>query len=682
MTPTKRANSSRHRCQHLYTKRKKTLIGKTVGKYRIVEHLGRGGMAEVYKAHHPTLDRYVAIKVLHSFLADEEDFLTRFRREAKIVATFRHPNIVQVYDFDQDDASSNYFMVMEYVDGPTLKTRLRELTQEGRTLPLEEAVRIALALALALDYAHQQGMVHRDIKPANVIFTQKGQVILTDFGIAKMVNTSTLTASGAMVGTPAYMAPEQGMGQVGDERSDIYSLGAVLYQLVTGSLPYDADTPLGTVLKHINSPLTPPANLVPSLPPNIEAVIIRSLAKDPDNRYQTAKEFINDLQRAVAGKSVAGISTELAMSPAASLTITTTGAIPRARTRRGWFPVFATIVIIILLGIVALYATGLSDRLLATLFPQTPTPAPSATAPPEIEPTPDLAATFDFLSTQVANGVDSALSTRDALAIYEATLNAPTPTIPPTATPDLTATALAACLFDMAITEEQGVQSDIFMPGQQVIKRWTIQNTGTCAWPNDTDLVFVSGDEPVALMQSSIGTLAPGDTLEIQLTLQAPERLDSYTSVWQLQDGEENSIGEALEITFVVAPTPTLRPPTDTPTPEFTATPSEPLWMSIPGVVECQSGARGRTGWGWGGGPSDEYRYFLGRISPETELPGANNDFTGFPHVATYFTTSGEFTLPVPEDCCPGDVGRYTDPQGYEIVWQKVWLPETSCPEQ
>ena len=191
-------------------------------------------MAEVYKAHHPSLDRYVAIKVLHSFLADEEDFLTRFQREAKIVATFRHPNIVQVYDFDFDSQTNSYYMVMEFIDGPTLKTRLQEMAQKGARLPIEEAVRIAIAVADALEYAHQRGMVHRDIKPANIIFTQEGEVILSDFGIARMINTSTLTASGALVGTPAYMAPEQGMGQVGDERADIYSLGAVLYQLITG----------------------------------------------------------------------------------------------------------------------------------------------------------------------------------------------------------------------------------------------------------------------------------------------------------------------------------------------------------------------------------------------------------------------------------------------------------------
>ncbi|HTP10975.1 MAG TPA: serine/threonine-protein kinase, partial [Anaerolineae bacterium] len=229
------------------------MIGKTIGKYRIVEHLGRGGMAEVYKAYQPNLDRYVAVKMMHTFLSDEKEFLARFEREAKVVATLRHPNIVQVYDFDVEGGV--YYMVMEYISGETLKTRMQNLEANNEWVSLDDAARIILAVGSALKYAHERGMVHRDVKPANVMITLEGQVILTDFGIAKIVSASNLTASGAMVGTPSYMAPEQGMGQPGDERSDIYSLGVMLYQLVLGRLPFDADTPLAVVLKHINDPL-------------------------------------------------------------------------------------------------------------------------------------------------------------------------------------------------------------------------------------------------------------------------------------------------------------------------------------------------------------------------------------------------------------------------------------------
>ena len=239
------------------------MIGKTIGRYRIIEHLGRGGMAEVYKAYQASLDRYVAIKLMHAFLADEKEFLARFEREAKVVATLRHPNIVQVYDFDVDNGV--YYMVMEFINGETLKARLQALEARGEWVSLDDAVRIVLAVGSALKYAHERGMVHRDVKPANVMITTEGQVILTDFGIAKIVSASNLTASGAMVGTPSYMAPEQGMGQPGDERSDIYSLGVMLYQLVVGRLPFDADTPLAVVLKHINEPLPLPRLLKPDL---------------------------------------------------------------------------------------------------------------------------------------------------------------------------------------------------------------------------------------------------------------------------------------------------------------------------------------------------------------------------------------------------------------------------------
>ncbi len=273
------------------------MIGKTIGRYRIVEHLGRGGMAEVYKAHQASLDRYVAIKLMHTFLADEQEFLARFEREAKVVATLRHPNIVQVYDFDVDQGV--YYMVMEFINGDTLKARLQALEARGEWVSLDDAVRIVLAVGSALRYAHERNMVHRDVKPANVMITLDGQVILTDFGIAKIVSMSNLTASGAMVGTPSYMAPEQGMGQPGDERSDIYSLGVMLYQLVLGRLPFDADTPLAVVLKHINEPLPLPRLLKPDLPDALNAVILKSLAKDPNERYQKVAEMLADLRRAM-----------------------------------------------------------------------------------------------------------------------------------------------------------------------------------------------------------------------------------------------------------------------------------------------------------------------------------------------------------------------------------------------
>jgi tRNA A-37 threonylcarbamoyl transferase component Bud32 len=587
-------------------------------------------MAEVYKAYHPGLDCHVAIKVLHSFLASEEDFLTRFQREARVVAAFRHPNIVQVYDFDSDAENNAYYMVMEFIDGPSLKTRLQEMAKDGEVMPLDEAIRVAIAVANALDYAHKHGMVHRDIKPANIMSTQDGQVVLTDFGIARMINTATLTASGAMVGTPAYMAPEQG-SRTGDERSDIYSLGVVLYQLVTGELPFEADTPLGIILKHINAPLRPPTEVKPTLPAGIEAVIMRTLAKDPDDRYQTAREFAADLGKCLAGEPVEPVPPELAMAlttPGATIGTPAQAqrpALPRpsatpppqaaatARPGWGWIAGLAVVLALVLLGGVAFLTTDASRHLFAALLGQTATPTPDVTGAPTHTPTPDLTATYDVNATQFAVW----------MATYVATTGVtPTPSPSPTAspTPDLTATAMAACVFDMEVVSDRPVWPSVLTPGERFVKRWRIRNVGTCTWPDDVQLVFVSGDELDVLEEPEVTPLSPEGTAEIRTTLRAPLAYARYTSVWQLQDGAGNPIGEKLEIACRVGPTPTPRP---TASPTVVPTPTEPLRFSVPIVVKWHNVAGGKwwaevglTAWGGDG----NYRYYLNAISDETEF--------------------------------------------------------------
>jgi len=278
-----------------------TLIGKTIGKYEIVEHLGRGGAADVYKAYQPMLDRYVALKFMHAFFSEEEDSVGRFQREAKVIASLRHPNIVQVYDFDI--VGGIYYLIMEFIDGYTLKVRLHELAAGSEIMPLDEAMRVIRELASALSYAHSRSIIHRDVKPGNVMISRENQVVLTDFGIAKILGGLQYTISGAMVGTPDYMSPEQALGKSGDARSDIYSLGAMFFQMVTGQLPYDADAhaPLAVVLKHINDPLPSPAQLNPALLPGIESIIFKAMAKNPDDRYQTADEIVEHLEWVKAG---------------------------------------------------------------------------------------------------------------------------------------------------------------------------------------------------------------------------------------------------------------------------------------------------------------------------------------------------------------------------------------------
>ncbi|MBI5563278.1 MAG: SUMF1/EgtB/PvdO family nonheme iron enzyme, partial [Chloroflexi bacterium] len=277
-------------------------IGKTISRYEIVEHIGRGATADVYKAYQATLDRYVAIKLLHPFLAEDTDFLGRFQREAKAAARLRHPNIIQVYDFDV--IQDVYYLVMEFIDGITLKTAIQGLSAQQQVMALDEAVRVARCVATALAYAHSRDMIHRDIKPANIMLDREGQVMLADFGTAKILSGGQHTASGVTTGTPAYASPEQVMALPGDRRSDIYSLGVVFFQMVTGQLPYDADTGVAVFLKHLTDPIPSPRAINPALSLDVETVVFRAMAKKAEQRYQTADEFIADLDRISGGHTV------------------------------------------------------------------------------------------------------------------------------------------------------------------------------------------------------------------------------------------------------------------------------------------------------------------------------------------------------------------------------------------
>lgn len=270
------------------------LSGRSLGKYQLIARVGQGGMAHVYKAVQPTIERAVAVKVLHSHLAEDADFVARFKREARSLGQLRHPHIVNVIDFDVDDGW--YFMVMDFIEGPTL----HDVLAKRGILPVDEALRLAEQLAGALDYAHQNGAIHRDMKPANVMFRDAAatQPVITDFGIAKLLDNKTMTMSGSIVGTPTYMSPEAAQGVKVDGRSDIYSLGVILYQMVTGQPPYSGETPLSVIMKHMTEPLPPAVSLNPALPPPVDLLLDKALAKAPENRFQTAAEFSAALLRA------------------------------------------------------------------------------------------------------------------------------------------------------------------------------------------------------------------------------------------------------------------------------------------------------------------------------------------------------------------------------------------------
>lgn len=268
------------------------LIGQSLGRYHILEQLGEGGMAVVYKAYDTRLERHVAVKVILPQKQHAEKFIKRFEREAKALAQLSHPNIVKVIDYGEHEGLP--FLVMEYLPGGTLKQKL-----SGKPMPWREAVQILIPIARALSYAHQQKIIHRDVKSSNILITDSGEPMLSDFGIAKILEadeTLDLTGTGVGLGTPEYMSPEQAQGKNVDARSDVYSLGIVLYEMVTGRKPFQADTPYAVVIKHVNEPLPSPKQYSINLPSGVENILYKSLAKDIQNRYKSMGEFEKSLE--------------------------------------------------------------------------------------------------------------------------------------------------------------------------------------------------------------------------------------------------------------------------------------------------------------------------------------------------------------------------------------------------
>lgn len=269
------------------------------GKYDLQQRLGQGGMAEVWKAFDTQLQRYVAIKLLHANLQADPDFVARFMREAQLIASLHHPNIVQIHDFQfaqtPEFGTTTAYMVMDYVEGGTLDDYMRGTSARGNIPAPVEILNLFTSISLAIDYAHQKGMIHRDIKPANILLDKRntirnpmGEPILTDFGVAKLLGVTSGTLSEAHLGTPLYIAPEQAQGLPGNERSDLYSLGVILYEMVTGVTPFQADTPVGVMAQHINATPRSPSLVNPRIPPALSSVILQSLAKDPNARFPSA----------------------------------------------------------------------------------------------------------------------------------------------------------------------------------------------------------------------------------------------------------------------------------------------------------------------------------------------------------------------------------------------------------
>ncbi len=639
-------------------------IGRVIGKYKIVEHLGKGGMAEVYKAYQENLDRYVALKLMHPFLADDENFLSRFKREARSMAIINHPHIVSVYDFDVTDGT--YYIVMEYVPGGTLKELQAQFARAGTRMPLGEALTIILQVADALAYAHGRGMIHRDIKPANVMLNERGDAILTDFGIAKMMSGPSYTITGAMIGTPAYMAPEQAMGEAGDERSDLYALGVLLFELVTGKLPYDADTPMALIMKHINAPVPQPRVFNADLPAPIEEVLVKALAKAPDDRYPAVHLFARALREAIATSDipvgvaggvsasllrdrptpaptavsapqatyeatiVAGQNTELSPADASGYAATKVigraevndapASVPVTAGRGGlnWLVVTAVLGLFLLLGgagFVFRDALGFGGggggdappTLMAAV--EENDGAEDEQAEADLSATQTIEAILALANPVALSETDTPTAVADSDSETEATPT-PSPTVTLAPTIDPTVAFLASCTTAVRLINAytspntSSVAAEISEP---FTMNWEIENSGTCPLPVGTGLAAVSGETfDLTAPAASVLTraLAPGQRTTLSLELIAPLFVDAYETSWQLQDSDGNSLGEPFtsEVRTYLPVTPTPRvPPTATPLPPSAATPTPALAAS---------------------GPVD-FNYFLGSC----EYPGGGSEW-------------------------------------------------------
>jgi tRNA A-37 threonylcarbamoyl transferase component Bud32 len=476
------------------------LIGKELGPYRILEQIGTGGMATVYKAYHPATDRYVAVKILSEQMSGDNELRKRFQRECKVIAKLEHARILPVYDYGH--AGDRLYLVTRYIEAGTLKERLVQ-----GPMNLAHVSRTIGQVGEALAYAHRLGVVHRDVKPSNVLLDAEGDCYLTDFGLARILEASArLTATGVGVGTPAYMSPEQGQGEKVDERSDVYSLGVMLYEMATGQVPYQAETPLAVVLKHITAPLPLPREVQPDTPEAVERVILKAMAKSPDDRFQAVGEMVAALDAAVR-LAQAEMPTEMAVpepAPAERVApqrrgrLARTAARVREATATKWgrmamwatVPIVALLILYLVLSRVPLQVQIRDGQLeVVRIVERTQAPAttptkmatstatatPTVLSQPSATPMPTEAAAARATATPTARSVSAAAT--------------PTPAYPATVSPAEMARAFAESILS-TIAERQPDYEDSFGdPGSG----WPMGSTAAGdAWGYEDGAFFIS----------------------------------------------------------------------------------------------------------------------------------------------------------------------------------------------
>jgi predicted Ser/Thr protein kinase len=378
-------------------------------RYEVDKPLGRGGMAQVFRGTDRVLGRTVAIKVLDQKHRNDAKFVTRFRREAQAAAGINHPNVVSVFDTGSEDGL--HYIVMEYVDGETLD----DVLAREKVLPPERVVAIAEPVARALDAAHQKGMVHRDVKPGNIMLDRSGTVKVVDFGIARAAADDTLTQTGIVLGTAAYLSPEQAQGVPVDPRSDVYSLGCVLYEMLTGRKPFTGDSALAIAYKHVREDPAPPSQVNPDIPPELEAVVMTAMAKDPAQRFPSGGAMQEALSAAATGEmpAMAAVGAEatepLAGGDTAVMTTPETApGEPPERPDRWWLPWLVIAVILVALIVLGFLAFGGDEPRRAGGGGSGQTEAPPETTPPEETETADpVGDAYTALLAELQEGVDS-----------------------------------------------------------------------------------------------------------------------------------------------------------------------------------------------------------------------------------------------------------------------------------